>query len=180
MRHLCVPIFSLSVHLICHLLHIPSIIQFYFFSGNLHTLLFSRSMLCILCALCRTSCHSFFLLWGILASLYFHILCVSCGYLHMHHYSTTASASKPLNFSFLHVQLSFFQLSLRIQTFNFLLSVLVCSFSSVTSFVSNSIGIPSSLHTLYNHLLSHLILCFLHRSHSIIVHYPHSHYHFTY
>ena len=63
-------------------------------------------------------------LWGIPASPYFLILCIPCGYLHMHHYSTTASASKPLNLSFLHVPLSFFQLSLSIPTFNFLLSVL--------------------------------------------------------
>ena len=97
----------------------------FFFPVHLHTLLFLHSMLCILCALCCTSCHSsFLLLWGIPASPYFHILCISCGYLHMHHYSTTASASKPLNLSFLHVPLSFFQLSLSIPTFNFLLSVL--------------------------------------------------------
>ena len=95
-----------------------------FFLGHLHTLLSSHSMLCILCALCRTSCHlSFLLLWGILASPYFHILCISCGYLYIHHYSTTASASKPLNLSFFHVPLSFF-LSLSIPTFNFLSSVL--------------------------------------------------------
>ena len=126
LRHVCIPIFSLSVHLICHLLHVPSVIQFFFvFLQHLHTLLSLHSMLCILCALRCTSCHSsFLLLWGILASPYFHILCISCGYVHKHHYSTTASASKPLNRSFLHVPLSFFQLSVSITTFIFLSSVI--------------------------------------------------------
>ena len=127
LRHVCIPIFSLSVHLICHLLHAPSVIQFFFvFLQHLHTLLSSHSMLCILCALRCTSCHSsFLLLWGILASPYFHILCISCGYVHKHHCSTTASASKPLNLSFLHVPLSFFQLSVSIATFIFLSSVIL-------------------------------------------------------
>ena len=30
LRHLCVPIFSFSVHLICHLLHVPSVYPFFF------------------------------------------------------------------------------------------------------------------------------------------------------
>ena len=126
LRHLCVPIFSLSVHLICHLLHVPSVIQFFFvFPEHPHTLLSLHSMLFILCSLCCTSCHSSFLrFWGILPSPYFYILCISCGYLHEHHYSTTASASKPLNLSFLHVPLSFFQLSVSIATFIILPSVI--------------------------------------------------------
>ena len=127
LRHLCIPIFSLSVHLICHLLHIPSVLQFFFvfFSReSAHPPLLTFHAMHLMC-LCRTSCHlSFLLLWGILASPYFHILCISCGYLHMHYYSTTVSSSKPLNLSFLHVPLSFFQLSLSIPTFNFLSSVL--------------------------------------------------------
>ena len=85
----------------------------------------SHSMLCILCALCCTSCCSCFILfWGILASPYFHILRISCGYVHKHHYSTTASASKPLNLSFLRIPLSFFQLSVSVATFIFLSSVM--------------------------------------------------------
>ena len=54
---------------------------FFVFPEHLHTLFPSHSMRCVLCALCRTSCHSSFLLfWGILAFPYFHILCTSCSY----------------------------------------------------------------------------------------------------
>ena len=84
----------------------------------------SHSILCILCALCHTCCHSsFLLLWGIQASSYFHILRILCAYLPYAPLLTTASAGTPRHLSFLHVSLSFFQLSFNMPTFNFFSSV---------------------------------------------------------
>ena len=124
LRYLCVPIFSLSVHLICHLLHVPSVIQFSFFFKCFCT---PSSF--------RIPCYASYVPYAAPiaihhfsssgASQHPHIFTFYA--FHMHHYSTTASASKPLNLSFLHVPLSFFQLSLTIPTFNFLLSVFFIS-----------------------------------------------------
>ena len=156
-----------------------SAIQLFFvFLEHLHTLLSLHSMRCILCALCFISCHlSFLLLWGIPASPYFHILCISCGYLPYAPLVNNSFSQQTFQSFFLacpSVVLSVISYHTHIQF------LIVHSFSLVTSFVSHSTGIPSSVYTLYHHLLSHLIFCFPHRSHSIIAHYPHSHYCFTY
>ena len=146
--------------------HMPSVAcsaihLFFVFLEHLHTLFFSP--------VCRTGCHSSFLLfWGILA-LRLPTIC-----------TTIQKQLQPATLTifpsrkFLHCSFSYQSAYLPSISYHlfFFISHFLCE-----SFHWHD---PSSLHTLYHHLLSHLTLCFPHSSLSIITHYPHLHYLFTY
>ena len=125
--------------------------------------------------------------WGICTSSSFYVLCILHALCYVFHRSSLSSFKDSFAPSLSHIPvMSYFhcfefnhsavpvsicttiqQQQQQFQPAN--LSIFPSCMFLCRSF---SYGIPSSLHTLYHHLLSHLILCFLHRSQITFNHCP--------